>query len=242
MPTKFRSQSAAITFVTVVTSFLALGGLVISSGLVPLFVRDNGSPHQSESRATPPWMKDVAARNVPGAEMPYELRIIIAADEEYIESAGDEWQSAARATVLTASNLLSQIGVQVEIVGVRSWLSSDSGPGLAALLNDALEQVGPPSDAILVVLTNQEIHEQPDYDGWASSQVPATILKSMEPGRPTFASLVAHEVGHLLGAGHHDDDHECTDGGCVLDPRGYAHGYRWCDDHRDTISEILNTI
>ena len=114
--------------------------------------------------------------------------------------------------------------------------------GLAVLLDEALEQIGHPTSAAIIVLTNQEIHEQPDYDGWAASRIPAVIVKAREPSRPTFASLVAHEFGHVLGADHHVDDHECTEGGCLLEFRGYAHGYRWCNDHRDVIAAALESI
>ncbi len=42
------------------------------------------------------------------------------------------------------------------------------------------------------------------------------------------ALVVAHEIGHLLGAKHHACDHDYT---CVMAPKGFGLTARWCGHH-----------
>jgi predicted Zn-dependent protease len=47
--------------------------------------------------------------------------------------------------------------------------------------------------------------------------------------------LIAHEVGHLLGATHHGDDEECGDDECIMAYTGYIRTKDWCQHHLEAI-------
>ena len=55
------------------------------------------------------------------------------------------------------------------------------------------------------------------------------LLARPHPGQPQFDSLVvAHEIGHLLGADHHECEHDYD---CVMAPKGFSFPPRWCEHH-----------
>jgi hypothetical protein len=165
---------------------------------------------------------------------------MVVADEEFVDRVGIGWRDAARDVANSASDLLEEVGVGVDVVGVARWISYDGTSEITYLLDDVVEQMDHHGEYVLLALTGQKTDT---YDGWARTGPPVLLLRitTMPPPRTT-ASLFAHELGHILGASHHDDDHACTEDGCLMDEVGYAHADTWCDHHKEEIARTLSSI
>ncbi|MEE9261767.1 MAG: hypothetical protein V3U95_04215, partial [Dehalococcoidia bacterium] len=79
------------------------------------------------------------------------------------------------------------------------------------------------------------------YDGFARESGSRMIVQFYPEDRKRTHALIAHEVGHLLGVDHHEDEDECTDEGCIMDRRGFAHTTTWCEHHRKVIQENVDS-
>lgn len=214
-----------------------LGAAVLSVAMVT--GRAFPTPELEESPG-PPWITDVVARSGPGSAQPFTMRLVIAVDEEFVRARGASWVSDARAVVLTASDLMGEIGIGLAVTGVTRW---ESKPGrLPDLVGDVVAETGLPPDAVLVALTSQSSNAPPAYDGWASASRPVIVIKVTDPTRSTLPSLVTHELGHILGLDEHGADHQGSDEGCVMVASGYRDGDRWCAEDLAAVARILDEI
>jgi len=222
--------------------FIALVGSVMGTSMAAGPVLGLSTQHEADGHAVEDSAERAAAisnlvlRNSDDDGPTHLLNIVIAADEEFIAKAGPEWSEAATDIVRDASELMRQIGVGITITDVRRWASDDEESNISSLLDDSIVQTGSHSDAVLISLTGQRTDK---YDGWARQTPPVLLLRVAVPPIQTTASLVAHELGHILGAGHHGEDHDCPKDGCLMDAKGYAHADTWCDHHREDIAGIL---
>jgi hypothetical protein len=55
-------------------------------------------------------------------------------------------------------------------------------------------------------------------------------------------SLLAHELGHILGLDEHGPDHQGDDEGCLMEGTGYRNGNRWCPEDERAVALLLATI
>ncbi|OFW63973.1 MAG: hypothetical protein A2135_00300 [Actinobacteria bacterium RBG_16_67_15] len=195
---------------------------------------DDGTDHDT------PWIGDVVSRSAPGAAGAFEMRVVVAADEEFVRSRGEGWEADARAVVMGAEDLMLQVDLVLFVTETTRW-ESPPGP-LPELVDDVVSQVGLPPEAILVALTSQSWAEAPFYDGWAAASRPVIVIKVTDPHRETLRSLVAHELGHMLGLDEHGSDHPGDDDGCLMVATGYRHGDRWCPEDKEAVARVLADI
>ena len=188
----------------------------------------------------PHWLSDIVSRSDQAGAEAFEMRVVVAADEEFVRARGPGWASEARAVVMGAADLMGQVDLALTVTRVTRW---ESPPGrLPDLVGDAVSQVGLPPDALLVALTSQGSNGSPTYDGWASASRPVIVIKVTDPYRPTLPSLVAHEIGHMLGLDEHGSDHRGDDDGCLMVGTGYRNGERWCPEDEEAVARALASL
>lgn len=189
----------------------------------------------------PAWVSAVVARTEsPGPE--HSVRLVIAADQVFAQDFGSDWELDAMRMVMSAAPLMELASVTLNVVDTIAWTSSPPDAGLVGMLVEMVATADLPDDAIIIGLTTRTIIEYPNYDGWVTDRVPIAMIKVSPSSQERTDSLIAHELGHLLGAGHHEDGHLCTDGGCIMDAVGYSYGDRWCDHHSEEIGQFLDGV
>ena len=172
----------------------------------------------------------------PPSEKPHLLLIDIVVDEEFVKDAGGLWKEEVYRQVAGANRLLGEVSVRLGVSSRQTWLSDDAVPYASVLLDLSIEQVAHRRGDVLMVFSGQTAGR---YDGYSRGRASA-ILVSLNQRDPRLTrSLIAHEIGHLLGAEHHEDDEECHEDGCIMDKRGYVHATEWCDHHRTAIRANL---
>lgn len=170
------------------------------------------------------------------AEAPVSLLADVAVDEDFVERVGNGWRTAVEDTVAGANALLEPIGLRVEIYTLKHWRSSDAEDSVAAHLKSAEEQIRGTPGRLFLAITGQDTVK---YDGWAVASGGRVIVQFYHHRRKKNSALIAHEIGHILGATHHEDEEKCTGEGCIMDRQGYAHATNWCDHHRQLISGFI---
>ena len=164
------------------------------------------------------------------------LLVDVAVDEEFMEQVGDRWEQHVYEMVASANNLFAGVGLDIEIASVTRWLSDDAVESLATLLGSSEEQVQRGPGRLLLVITCQDTIK---YDGWAQNSKNGVIMRFYHDGQEKNAGLIAHEIGHLLGGRHHEDEEDCIEDGCIMDQRGYAHATTWCPHHQEVIEDEI---
>ncbi len=164
------------------------------------------------------------------------LLVDVAVDEDFIRQVGEKWLGEVFEMITGANSLLSQIGLTVRVASVQEWRSEDFQDSIANLLASAESQVHRANGRLLLAITCQDTVK---YDGWAQEGNERVIVKFYHEGQKRNSALIAHEIGHLLGARHHEDDEECTGDGCVMDQKGYAHATTWCDHHQEVVEQNI---
>jgi hypothetical protein len=141
--------------------------------------------------------------------------------------------------LLAAANaLMNPIGLNLTAGSVQRWRSDDAVAYISSQLISAERQAERTPSNLFLAITGQRTVS---FDGYAVESETRAIVRFYPERREHTASLVAHEVGHLLGAKHHEDDDECTGHGCVMDRSGYASATTWCDHHTQQIREYLTS-
>ena len=172
-------------------------------------------------------------------KQPYLVVADVAVDEEFVGRVGDEWRAEVNRMVEEANLLLSQIGLAISVASIQRWRSKDTWTRISDHLDSAEEQVGRAPGRLLIVITCQDTVK---YDGWAQKSSGRMIMQFSHGNQRRNSALIAHEVGHLLGAIHHENEEECTEDGCVMDSSGYAHASTWCKHHRQQIQKEMDAM
>ena len=226
-------RAIAVLIVSVIT----LGG----GGAVAIW-NGPGHAHPSQDRgAVQPWIFTVVSRSNGASGATYKIRIRLMADDAFVTTFGSDWKDDAQRVLARATPLLGQVSIGLDIVAIEEWHPTTSA-SLADMLAELVFSSSRPSDAVVIALTARNPSEIPHYDGWTSARAPAAIIKVWNPMRDEVGALITHEIGHVLGAGHHEGGHVCTEGGCLMDPIGFSHGYRWCEHHAETLASILSHL
>ncbi len=157
-------------------------------------------------------------------------------DEEFTERHGVDWEDTLALMLNSANDVLKPIGVRIEMVSLSTLESSDDQTHMSQILDGALHDAQRGVDRILLAVTCQDSVR---LDGVARESESAVIVRYNHDEWQRNGSLIAHEVGHLLGAEHHPVGEKCESDGCLMEPAGYVHATEWCDDHRDDIGALL---
>jgi hypothetical protein len=204
----------------------------LSVGL-PLFTQSADSPID----ATVPT-EHLQFRFEPRPSVSAQFVIDLAFDEEFRAIVGDGWQNEAHEMIDSADQLLGQIGISVEVGSVQPWWSDDASMDAPRLLAEASRQVSRDSGHAFLAVTGQAAKP---LDGWSRRLRTSAITRYYKYDRAMTSALIAHEMGHVLGAIHHEDGYICEEGACIMNAAGFARSDFWCDEHVEQIWEFITS-
>ncbi len=154
-----------------------------------------------------------------------ELRVVIAVDEAWRKTYSAGAEARARQLLVDANSILEPTGIHLSVADYRSWSSEGNSGSMSQLLGHLDDTVPAMPGQLVIGLTTRQVSR---VDGLAHVGHIHLLARS-HPGQPQFDSLVvAHEIGHLLGADHHKCDHDYE---CVMAPKGFSSPPRWCEHH-----------
>ncbi|MEE9325313.1 MAG: M12 family metallo-peptidase [Dehalococcoidia bacterium] len=159
----------------------------------------------------------------------------VAVDEDFVNQIGDGWETQAHRMVEEANAFLSEVDLNIRVASIQQWHSDGTQDSMAGHLSSAEEQIQRAPGHLLLAITCQDTGKT---DGLAQKSMSRIIVRFYHECPKCNSVLIAHEVGHLLGAGHHENEEECTEEGCIMDHRGYAHT-TWCQHHKQLIRENI---
>lgn len=168
----------------------------------------------------------------------YLIEADIVADEQFIEHFGTEWVKEIDSIIHEGNLLLGELGVRVSVRSIETWESPEMEWSPSEIVVSAKESA-PDSGRLLIAFTSQTGRRA---DGFASYQYAAIALSHSGGSVSLGGTLLAHELGHLLGAGHHKDEEECDEEGCIMEAHGYDHADSWCDHHVEIMADTLTTL
>ena len=208
-----------------------------TAGLLVSLVLGVGVP-RAHTAEPPAWLEHVISHDT-SAGSGFVLRVTVAADDGFIQRHGATWQRDAASTVMGAADRLAEIDIALQVRHIERWTSRPVP--LPDLISVVVDQVGVPDDSVLIALSTLDPRVEPNFDGWAAASVPAVVVRVDEPSNSTLDSLIAHELGHMLGLDDHGAD-GCHDHGCLMEGLGYRDGDHWCLHHMAAVALMLSLV
>jgi hypothetical protein len=170
---------------------------------LPLFTQPADSPINVSGPS-----ERLQFRFEPRPSVPAQFVIDLALDEEFRAIVGEGWEDEVHEMINSADQLLGQIGISVEVGSVNSWWSDDVNMDAPTLLAEASRQVSRDSGHAFLAVTGQAAKP---LDGWSRRLRTSAITRYYRYDQTMTAALIAHEVGHVLGA-------HLRDGGLDYEP------------------------
>ncbi len=154
-----------------------------------------------------------------------ELQIVVATDEAWRQTYGNEAQARARQLLADTNHILEPAGLVLSVASFQSWSSVDHDQSMSRMLAHLDDTVPAEPGQLVIGLTGRQISR---VDGIAHVDH-IHLVARLHPGKPQLDGLVvAHEIGHLLGAKHHKCTHDYL---CVMAPKSFSSPPRWCEHH-----------
>lgn len=154
-----------------------------------------------------------------------EIPAVVAADESWRQAYGIRAEGTASALIADVNSILAPTGIRLALADYVIWESQPSERSMSGLLAHLDESIPARGGEFVIGLTSERLSS---VDGIAHTGH-VHIVARRHPDNPQLDGLVvAHEIGHLLGADHHECDHGYR---CVMTPKGFELPARWCDHH-----------
>ena len=154
-----------------------------------------------------------------------DVRVIIAADEAWRHTYGDGAEARAKQLLADVNRILEAAGIKLSMASYQSWSSTVHADSMSSMLRHLESAVPAPPGQLVIGLTGRQTSR---VDGLAHVGH-IHLVARLHPDKPQLDGLViAHEIGHVLGADHHDCEHDYR---CVMAPEGFASPVRWCEHH-----------
>ncbi len=152
----------------------------------------------------------------------WDIPVVVATDDAWQEAYGGEGERAADRVIDDVNDILQPTGVNLAIAGHVGWAGSGANESMAEML-EQLEDSSPAQPGRLVIgLTGRQLSR---VDGVARVGE-SHLVARLHQNRPrSDGPVVAHEVGHVLGAEHDECRHEFQ---CVMAPKGPLQPAHWC--------------
>jgi hypothetical protein len=192
-----------------------------------------------ESRAPGGFAKlPVALLFYPGDAIETSAYVLtdVAVDEDFVNRLGDDWGDELQMTLDGANALLAPVGLTVQTASTQQWRSDDDLYYISSHISSAERQIRRIPGYLFLAITGQDTIK---YDGWSQESGSRLIVQFDHNFPRRIHSLIAHEIGHLLGARHHEDEEGCVGDGCIMDGKGYAHATTWCEHHLQLIHDNI---
>lgn len=154
----------------------------------------------------------------------------------------DAWQrfdtdgTSVRSLVVEAAGLLRGTGLSITPVSVKTWNSPPEAESPREIL-DAAKVLLPIGEAdIVIVLTGRS---KTGVDGAADIDGRHAVLRRHPGERAKDVAVLAHEIGHLLGA-HHGCD--AADAGGIMNAKGFSNAELLCPCIRRVIERNVSLL
>lgn len=167
------------------------------------------------------------------------MSVYVVVDEEFIEYASDDWRYKVYEIIEEADRLTSEAGLGLELHSLGRWHSQDDVRFISSHIQHIGKQVNSLPGLLTLAITGQATTRN---DGYVRLQ-DGVIIVQYDARRPRgIYSLIAHEIGHIVGVNHHDAEEECTEDGCIMDAEGHEYSDTWCTHHKQEIERKLAAI
>ncbi len=155
----------------------------------------------------------------------HEFWVITATDEAWQQAYGMRADAAARRLIAEVNRILEPTNISLVHTDYVTWTSEGGEPSMSGMLKHLDSSVPAQPGQFVIGLTGRRLSR---IDGIAHVGHVHLVVRR-HTGQPQFdAWVVAHEIGHLLSAEHHECDHDYR---CVMAPKGYPLPARWCAHH-----------